>query len=600
MMQGVLETIRWSLTIASKFTKKAFFYTSLIVVLTLVSQIATLLASVMPLKVVILLGSETIPSYIPNFLTVKGRDFLIISLSVATIGCFILFLVVERLILITTSIAIKRLLLQSHKMVLFENQDEIAENSYLQFSRALAGGTFVVIAYASVLMLYPNLGVVLIGYVSMAVCVIWFLTSISAEFLGRLEERLTKVITLVSGIGFFAAFLFMVADFIWLKPPGVLIAIISLMLSRQLLARFSGAVLDIASLFKQRYKIDALFFHGKVLLPAQVQEEKTIWSLLGPVSRKSWIPDVLNELVKNYHGCDEINYIPSGVKNVSSISILDYSSSKEYFLKLFERNRRSLALHESTLIGEQVEGLPSPKYVGSTYVSSFYCMVYELPKGRFGTSPKELRVPSLNLRGQLLSIEPPANLVQRYQRSHPMLWQRLDTITLKRLYMCANKEEQRCLVNEFFAVLPELRAVLKSLPLTIFNPDIKPVNIWLSESSFDSILLNWSRWGLDPLGTKWPIGAGFSVSKDQLEMLADGLKQALKARPSLESVCVEQVEIAALYSALEDRCMNQAYDEGLEIVSRLLDRIKILNNKAPTVKAMREKLNLEATGVLRP
>lgn len=66
-MVTVLRSLRWLLSLGKKIGRVAFGHTLLIVCLTLVSQVAALLAAFLPLKVVILLGSEGILSTFPRF-----------------------------------------------------------------------------------------------------------------------------------------------------------------------------------------------------------------------------------------------------------------------------------------------------------------------------------------------------------------------------------------------------------------------------------------------------------------------------------------------------------------------------------------------------
>jgi len=58
----VLSALRWFFSVGLKVFHVVPWATSLGVVCTLVSQVASLLAALLPLKVIILLGSERIPS----------------------------------------------------------------------------------------------------------------------------------------------------------------------------------------------------------------------------------------------------------------------------------------------------------------------------------------------------------------------------------------------------------------------------------------------------------------------------------------------------------------------------------------------------------
>src|SRR5690625_4438492 len=146
MLNGVAATLRWCLSLGAKFIKEVPLRTQWIVLLTLVSQVSMLVASFLPLKVVIMLGSDRIPRYFPDAIRDYDRGQVLTLLSALAIAFFVLHNVSERLITTLTRSGSRRLLARSRKMVLFDNQDEIATQAYERFSRALASGVFVGLA----------------------------------------------------------------------------------------------------------------------------------------------------------------------------------------------------------------------------------------------------------------------------------------------------------------------------------------------------------------------------------------------------------------------------------------------------------------------
>src|SRR5690606_34470029 len=198
--------------------------TLVIILLTLVSQIAMLLASFLPLKIIIMLGSDGIPRYFPAFLAALERDVLIGVLTAGTTGFFIVYLMAERLIQGTTAIATRRLLEKSQKMVLFENQEAVAGGSYQRYSRALAGGVFIGLACLGLAWFYPKMSLVLLGYFLFALLLLWQLSHWSSAFQSRLETGLAPTLNILSMVGFFTGFGFLVVDFVFLSPPAVLVA----------------------------------------------------------------------------------------------------------------------------------------------------------------------------------------------------------------------------------------------------------------------------------------------------------------------------------------------------------------------------------------
>lgn len=73
-MADILGVLRWSLSLGAKFSRVVPFLTLAIVILTLVAQIASLLSFFLPLKMIILLGSEGMPRYFPAAFAQLDRD----------------------------------------------------------------------------------------------------------------------------------------------------------------------------------------------------------------------------------------------------------------------------------------------------------------------------------------------------------------------------------------------------------------------------------------------------------------------------------------------------------------------------------------------
>jgi len=569
MIAGILRSLRWSLSLGAKFARVVPWQTSLIVLLTLISQISSLLAFFLPLKVVILLGSDRMPRYIPEELAVLGHETLIVALSVATVAFFVMHFLAERAIAFVTLHGSRRLLRKSQKLSLFENQEQIAENAYERFSRTVAGGIFAALALLVLAVFYPSMFWVVTGYLAFATLFLLALATSSSAFRERLDAKMASILNLNAGIGFLAVFSFLVIDFILFTPPGVIIAIISLLLSRQIFVRLAGVVQDMTALHVQRTRYDALFFHGKILLRDEAKEEITIWPLLVKNMRDEWVTDLLRERTPEGQGPVKTTWQPSGIPNVAALRATRAPAGEVFLIKLFESNRKSMAEHETTLLGEPPKGLPAPAFLHSTDLRQFPCLVYALPSG----SPADQRVVrqlGLSLTGQLLEIEPPAALVTRYRRSHPILWQRLGRSMLLRLRVAVDTTDQEQRATEIVHRLPALRRHLEAIPLVLLNPDITQATIWIEESENKPLLLNWTRWSLDPAG------AGWGEREEDLEQLVVALEQAVPRRPCLSQVRPEQAKLSALTYSLEARLLRQQFPEALDLVARILELLDLL------------------------
>ncbi|MPT21138.1 MAG: hypothetical protein E2579_25945 [Pseudomonas sp.] len=581
MMFTVLRSLRWLLSLGKKIVRVAFGPTLLIVFLTLVSQVAALLAAFLPLKVVILLGSEGIPSYLPPDLAALGRDSLIGLLCLGTLGVFLLHLLAERVIGVATVSGAGRLLQRSHKMALFENQDDQARDAYLRFSRIVAAAVFVSLSLLLLTSFYPAMAVVQLVYLALVALVFIGV----AHFHTGLEQRLanapvklTALLNFLSGLGFFVVFGFLVVDFLLFSHPSVMLGIVALLLGRQVLQKASIIVADTSVLFRQRAKLDALFFHGKVLMPVMTDEQNSLWSLMKPERRVEWVKPLLQAYTGYTDGPFICSWQETTVFNATSLQVK--AGDDFYLFKLFAVNRNAAAIHESTLMLESLSELPALRLLGVTNVGALQCLIYEHP-AKVGIEIQKPIPIVAELNARLMAIRPSESLQMLYRRSHPMLWQRLDLQVLANLEMAVDSSDDQDLFAQLLAAHPRIISTLQELPLYIHVPDIRGADLYWHPDG-KAYFLNWTRWALEPLG------AGWLVLEYWFNELAAVFERAKAASPELSQYPLEQVELAALCFALDQHCQRRQYRQALALTPQILERLEALESRSA-----KKKLKLE-------
>ncbi|TDA95479.1 hypothetical protein [Halomonas marinisediminis] len=564
------DSTRWGLSLGLKFLKVVPFMTMTIVILTILSQIATLLSFFLPLKIVILLGSDGVPMYFPPSFSKVDRDILIIALSIATIGFFLLQILLEKIIQVVTNKATLCLLKRSHKMTLFENQEEIAEASYQRYSRALASGVFVLLSLLLLLFIYSEMVLVLTSYILIMSII---LVAVCEFFEGAKEvlaNSLSSSLRLMGGVGFFVSFAFLVVDFVYLTPPVVIFSIISLLLSRQVLNRVVKFVLDIAALYRQKTKLNAIFFHGKSLQTEQSVKRRSVWDLLEFSERSYWVSIALSEVLETLVDPKEVQaeWLQSTISNVAMLKVSYYKNSdlEYYLIKIYEVNRTSFALHESTLLASQQNNIPAFLWIGGAKIAKFYCSVYEFRPGKI-PSPIETRQKIENVRLQLLKVELNESLVNLYTRSKPFLWQRVNEAFLKKLYSGVDGPEQLALVDELFLIINEINARLSRLPLILVNQDVNRESLWIPDGDDDAILLNWGRWSIEPIGASWP------HDSESLDTLFKAIESGKDKRKDFLEISLSDVAISSILYALEQACDRQRFAEAVALLPDLLERV---------------------------
>ena len=548
MLRGIAKGIHWNARLGAKFFWAAPGATSGVVFFTLVSQLSMLLAFFLPLKVIILLGSDRIPRYFPPAFEQFDRDALIVWLSAATVAFYGLYLLAERIVEFGGERGSRTLLTRSRKMVLFENQDELAARAYKRHAEVIAGSVFLLLALAILLWLYQGVALLAAGYVFLVAVALLAAIAVSEGFRERLEESLAGWMGVLSGIGFMLAFAYLVIDFLFLDPPGLIPAIIALLLARQGFNRLSSLVSGLVKQRSQKAKLDALFFHKSAFIPEEDNKKETIWTLLAPEERQQWVPELIAEMYGEPAPKDlDIQWWQTDVANVGVLHCRT-PGKPSIFIKVFALKRTAYALHEATLLVDPPNGLPSPRWIGATQVRGFRCHVLQAAdelSARQGDTGKGVE----EIREALLQVPPPQSLLTRYQRSRPMLWQRLNESMLERLRIAASDSPSLSALGQLRARLQDWRDQLAALPLAITTRDVRPGNVVMTEAGAPT-LIHWGNWAIEPAGAGWP------TKPKHLKVLREGSDGPV---------------LAALSYDLESLCERQRYSRALRIVPRLIE-----------------------------
>ncbi len=579
-----LAGVQWLVSLGAKFARVVPVRTFWVVILTLLSQVSYILAFFLPLKIVILLGSDGMPRYFPRAFAQLDRDWLVIVLSVATLGFFIVHTIAEKLIDRVTSGAAIALLSRSHKIILFEKQEDVATDAFEVFSRALAGIVFALLAIGFLTIYYPDMAIVITSYLLSLVVSAMVVRKFNAVLFDKLEVNLKECMRLTSATGFFVVFAYLVVDFVWLSPPGLIAAFISIILSRQMFSRLSSAIAGLVKLSMRRLKLDALFFHGKLLLPASQIVTNKFWPLLSPHSRISWVRHVLSEYSKVTNVTDE--QLESGLSwlqpAIHGMGMLSFRRGEEvYIIKLYGERSSSLALHEATLLCEPMMGLPAPVWLGATDVGDYRCSIYRVVGGEIAAGRGRFDTTMYELSKRIMLVEPSARLAERYLRSRPTLPHRMSYNWLELLEIAIVDEDQRKALSRLKDCWEEVRQSLFKLPLSYVVPLTSSQSVWF-ESPSAPLLLHWERWSIEPLGVGWP------YEKKRLHKLFETVADCCTQRSELRNVPNEILALSALMGGLERLVQKQDFRSAVNLVPAMVPSLDFIKHgRADGLKSFR-------------
>jgi hypothetical protein len=576
MHKIISSIIYWYFSTVKKFFGKLPWSSIKVVCISLVAQISMLLASILPIKVVLLLGSSHIPSYFPSEMQAMPREQLIIGLSVASVFFFLLYIVAQK---ITSFYVVKGagyLVRKSRKIALYRNQSSIAENAYASFLKSVTGIVFCILAFLLICMIYPFLSLLVVGYLLSTIAIVMVLYGVYNLDRQKIEENLTDILRAVSIIGFFVAFGFIVTDFLLpIEPPSLIFALLGLILTRQMLVIITTSIQSIFGIYKNRFQINALFFHGHVKNNVIRKQEKIFWSLFEPTRRIAWITAVLDDVLGV--GAKRITAIwhQTGINNIIAFEVNAYCEGekklKSFLIKIFNHNHSSKAINDANLLKECDLSFVMLDFLGSTQVEQYHCHVFSYgPLSK--VSAKKVALMKLEMTKTIMAYDPPKNFLDRYTRSHPALWQRINKDMIRRLALASNDNQLKQL-RLFEGNIEEIVSGLSRLPVQLVFSNIPP-DTFVYDEDHNVKMLSWGGWSFEPLGFGWPI------EKDGIKNLRNVLDQIKSERSGLSSLSNQSVIMSAVLSTFEKRYNRQDFSRALELMPLIIESFKNMGKTA--------------------
>lgn len=562
--------LRWIGAVLKKFFSLVPVPTLAVVVLTLVSQFAKLLAFFLPLKVIILLGSPSMPRYFPEAWAAFDRDALVLLLSFATLLFFLLYLMAEKILISMAKQGAAGVIARSLKLVLFSNQDEIASQAYQKLAASLATCVLFAVLFLLFAILYPAFLGIILAYVLAGPTLVSLITNKQGELRSRLREKARGVIELTSGLGFLLLFAFIVANFLLGEGVSFMVAIICLLLSRQLFNRMESAFKDALWLHDKRLQINAIFFTGHQLeKEPENHRHLKLLGLLALVERPERLVPLL-ERISGFPLTSDSTLIcrwkQSGLIDILVFNVELRVPDREVqyiLLKVFGSRHKKAALNEADLLlSTSGQALPTLELLGVDQLDGFDVHLFR--------SPVEVKASRDDAVNQLAErtvrcwqVEPDKNLVNRYCRSHPFLYQRLTPRMLARLGAISTEAIHRDQIVQLSNSFEGLLAELGKLPLAVINSS-SPRELTFVTTSGELQLAHWGNWNLEP------VGACLTQRLRREERLKEMIEKAAEQREALKAVPLERILLSANCFAFEEAFSKQRYADAIALIPDLL------------------------------
>ena len=570
LQQQIKSTIGWCISLGVKFIRVVPIITSLVQVSTLASQIFLLLAFFLPLKVIILLGSEKTPGYFPSVLHALEKDHLIYALTAAAALSYIAYLVCELSTALLCRKGTQKLLARTSKLNLFENQEKIATNAFSRFNRGMAGAAFFSLSTLALVFVYPSLLLAIFGYLLLAsvICIVAY--NHSKRIRESFHQHYTPILNALAATGFLLSFFFLVTDFLYFQHTKIFNAVISVLIMRQGLQRLSSMMLDIIGLRIQHRQVNALFYQSQPLIELRPQSNG-LESISDTDNREKWVRELLKQLKAD--GVDEyqMHWHQVGFADIYAFTLqfTQQGSERTLLVKAFGNNISSSALQERALLTTQ-SALPVLPFVGHYSVGGIDCHVYTFDASS-KVSGRQIGDGILEIARKLILLKPSNALIAQFERTRLYLEQRLDEATIASLRLACISGEDTQNVERIIATLPSIIGHMAELPRQIVPLDVTN-NTLLASSSDGYVLSHWSNWRMEAVGCNWPTA--------QKSALFDTLASATQ-RPDLAEADPQKVWLAALMYMLERHISRKDFSAALALTPDVVSCLESL--ETPTL-----------------
>ena len=478
--------------------------TALVIAMTVLARFTSLAAFLLPLKVLLLAGSEGVPGYFGEIASADARLFWIIGLSVAAVALYFITRLLRALTRGLYEVGSRGVMKEANQLALVGNQDAVGSRHFASIANLCADVAFVVVALTGIAIMNPLLvsclAVVFAAQYGFTSFVLARHGPIANELAERVSEDPGAYLEELYSISFWLAFLFILASVLIGFGGDILVAIVSFLLIRQVLRALVSAISSAVNLTWQKSTIDALIFPTHKWQRPESRSRRTFRSLFERQTHLAKLESVLTGQFESSRPT-AMRWKDSPVPGVSLFAITFRSKPRAVYCQeqVFAPYQAHLIKNEEILfdyIPRQLLGAPAVHLQFNH--GQYQCRLCDYGLG----IPGPTKTWVVELLEKIWGVKPPVGLVQAFSTSHTFLHDRLTPELIDRLELAVSKSEVRDL-QAFGAVLPTIRAILSSMPLHVSTRDMFRSNTAVRRDGGVALMI-WGRWTLEPLGVYLP------------------------------------------------------------------------------------------------
>lgn len=556
---------KWWISFAKKLFRVTPYELLLSTFLSVSSQILQVISLLLPLKIVLLAGSPTVPAYFPSVFHGIDRGYLIGGLCAASVVLYLCHLAAERYLHTITAFGAEKLIRANQKLAVHSNQESIAAVAYKRFSTVASSLVFIALSFFGLLFVSPALVGVIALYLSACGLKPGRFRKNEPDISHDEESTHSSRPRTIAGLGFLLVFLFIAYQTASSQNFTALTAILTLLVSRQAFGQIARLIGGIGAINRDRVRLTAIFFtHRPWHLGGRAVD--TLDKLISDKERGKWVGKVISETTGTFSDLNEVAWLQTSGRDALLFQATTNALPCEiYFVKIFSERRALWADREAALLANQPD-LPAPTFCGATYVNGLPCHVFRLEQG-YDRPVKDVLPFKTQLADALLACKPTGALLKLSAKTQGQIWQRMANHVPDRICAFMGERADAEAMAEFLRLINAVCERLASVPPSIHVRSFAPA-FGLVSSDRAPLFAHWVAWTVEPIGFGWQHGP------EQMKENRERFLELGSTRSDVRSVRWEDVELSILFSAYERYFNAWMFEDAHLVAQRIVTSFK--------------------------
>lgn len=478
-----------------------------LVTINVLNRVLTTLAFFLPLKIILLVGGPGIPRYFRAFIEPADKDAWVVGLTAAAILAYILTLFLDRLSDRLAHDAGAAFGDNGLTVAVHSDRPANAERLVARVCEAYGDILFVSVAITLGLLVNAPLFALVLGLlVAEGIGLGVLVNSMLQEGDSRtdvLARHWPGWAGIFTSANFLLAFAALLGQFLLFGYDNILLAILSVLLLRQMFGALSRYGQNGLWLWTWRDQIQALIMAEDTGALAPAKRVSRLDTLFNTKVRKKRMVERLERELGIRPQLISYRWLDPRRRQVLTFLIQVRVGESGGVRNLFERVhiparqrrvKRELLLEEAMPEGSlpRVPVLSRETFNG--VMSTLSDLGDSLP-----LETEEAKVPRVRLLLELWRTRPSEALLSGWQRSRGSLAQRLSPEWLTRMELAAETARGRRQLATLLGRFEEMVSWIRAVPLFVYNPVLRCHNMCLDPDG-RPLLLEWGDWAVEPVG----------------------------------------------------------------------------------------------------